>query len=488
MKYIKLVTLCVLWFLSLSNLVAQENTDQPLNCYTILVGKNASSDGSVLFAHNEDDGGRQVVNYFKIPRKEHTPGERVTFRRGGSIPQIQITAAYLWLNLPGMEVSDSYFNEYGVAIGSDGCSSRENNPVLKDGGLVYWLRRIVAERAHSARQGVKIAGKLIDEFGYASSGRTYGIADSKEAWMLSVVNGKHWIAERVPDDQVAILPNCYIIGKIDLSDTLNYLGSPDIIQYAISQGWYDQGKDGDFNFAKVYSNPGSLKHPGNTHRQWRGLNLLGNHHFDLEDDLPFSVLPAKKVTVQDLMHVLRDHYEGTMLDQSKNYTLGSPYKMNRATICANSTQYSFVVQLRDWLPERMNSLVWIAPFRPDVQAYVPWYVNTEIVPQEYAYKDGDFALATQFDPPDLVFDHSNTQAYWTFRSLVEKVDQDYQGNIDHIQAIWGSEENEFFETQQRFENKVKRMSEGKQIKLMTKKTNQLAEDIYKQTKDMLSSW
>lgn len=420
---------------------AQENYDQKLDCYSIITGKNATVDGSVIFAHNEDTGGDRVVNYFKVPRTKHSVDEKITFMNGGQLEQINTTNAYLWINLPGARVCDSYINEFGVAICSDGCPSRENNPELTDGGILFWLRRIVAERAKTSREGVKIAGYLIDKFGYADSGRTYMIADPNEGWMLSVVNGKHWVAARVPDDEAAVIPNYYTIGNINLSDTINYLGSPDLITYAIEQGWYNPKTDGEFHFAKTYSRPGSLNHPGNINRMWRGVNMVSGRDFKIDDDLPFATKPLKKVSIQDIMTILRDHYEGTALDNSKNYTLGNPYKLNNATICSGGTQYSLVAHLRNWIPEEIGVMAWITTFRPDAQAYVPWYVCIDDSPELYRHTTSKLAIDNQFDPSPAAYDNEQEHIYWISKELAENVNKDYKEMLPIVRETWDEVEN-----------------------------------------------
>ena len=161
-------------------------------CYSIVVGKNASVDGCVIMAHNEDDGLPQIVNHYKISRKKHSYGEKVRLRNGGQLAQVRQTWAYIWSELPGMLFSDSYLNEWGVCIASDNCPSREDKPEITNGGIGYMLRRLVAERAKTAREGVLLAGKLVERFGYIDSGRTYIICDPDEGWLA-----RFWILEHV---------------------------------------------------------------------------------------------------------------------------------------------------------------------------------------------------------------------------------------------------------------------------------------------------
>ncbi len=203
-------------------------------CFSIVVGKKASTDGYVIMAHNEDDTPPQIVHHLKVPRKRHARGEKVTLRNGGRLDQVAQTWGYIWSEMPGMLFSDSYINEWGVGVTSDNCPSREDRAEITDGGIGYMLRRLVAERAKTARQGVLLAGKLVERFGYIDSGRTYIICDPQEGWLFCVVNGKHWLAQRVADDKIAMVANTYTVRQVDLSDTDNILASDDIIEYMIS--------------------------------------------------------------------------------------------------------------------------------------------------------------------------------------------------------------------------------------------------------------
>lgn len=465
--------------------IAQHTYHQKLDCFSVVAGKKATKDGSVIFAHNEDTG-PNGVNYYKVPRTKHPLGEMIQLRNGGKLPQVSETFGYLWLNIPGCDVCDSYINEYGVAIGSDGCPSREDKPALENGGIVFWLRRIVAERSSTAREGVKLAGKLIEEIGYASSGRSYIIADPNEAWVLTAVNGKHWVAKRVADEEVAVIANCYTMQGIDLSDTTKFLGSADVITYATSRGWYNASKDGSFNFAKAYSNPGSLDHPGNTHRMWRGIQMITRKTYDINKQLPFSVVPKNKLSIQDIMGVLRDHYEGTEFDESANYTKGNPHKVNNATICADGTQYSVVSQLRNWMPIEIAPIVWVAPFHPDIQTYTPFYPSITSIPQTYAEGDYTSGLKKQFD---LLSSRTKAAAYQKFVSLNKKVDEQFSENFHEIKKIMHVQEVKNFKKQHQFEKKaiaLLQQEPSKAIQFITAHTLQQANLAFEKIDQLLN--
>lgn len=351
------------------------------NCFSILVGNHASVDGSVLFAHNEDDRGKNLLNWYKVPRLRHD-NEKINLFPGGKLEQVQETNEFIWLEMPGMHFSDSYINEYGVTIASDACLSKEHSAELVNGGIGYHLRRIMAERATSAKNGVKIAGAIIDSLGYTSSDKTYCIADPNEAWMMSIVKGKHWVAQRIPDNHIAIIPNYYTIQEIDLTDTLNFLGSVDIIEYAIEKDWYNPELDGEFNFKEAYGRQSSLDDTKNIARHWGAINLLSSVHFELSDNFPFSLVPKGKVSVQDLMDVLEYHYENTKL---ADLNIKSPHEYKTIPICRKDTQYGMIAQLRSWLPSEIGNVLWIAPYRPCSQVFIPWFYGISEVPRQFFY-------------------------------------------------------------------------------------------------------
>ncbi|MEN8194812.1 MAG: C69 family dipeptidase, partial [Bacteroidota bacterium] len=424
---IRVIIIALFYFPSI---FAQEKID--LNCFTVVVGKDVSADGSTIVAHNEDDSGEQIVNLYKVPSQKHSNDEVVNFNRQGEIDQVSKTNGFLWLELPGMKVADSFINDYGLVVTSNGCPSREENPDTTESSILYWLRKLVAERANTSKEAVRIAASLIDKYGYASSGRTYTFADKNEAWIFSAIFGKHWIAQRVPDDKVVVIPNYYTIGEINLDDTTNFLGSPDIITYAIKNDWYNPEEGKEFNFAKAYTSLSSINHPGNINRIWRGINLLSRDNYAIDKDLPFSFTPYKELDIQDVMHVLSDHYEGCELDKSDMYKNGDPHKENYATICSPSTQYSFVVQLRKNMPVEIGTLVWLAYYRPGVNLYTPLYLGLKEIPQGFANTDYQSATELHLNPLKSTFDTVDSHAYWNYVSAVNKVEENFFQNYPKV--------------------------------------------------------
>ncbi|MBQ3447358.1 MAG: C69 family dipeptidase, partial [Synergistaceae bacterium] len=191
---------------------------------TILAGRRASATGEVLVGHNEDAPGRFIMQTHLVGKKRRKSGTTITFEPDLAKPELSETRTSLfwseaWAYSDEPSVSafcDLYVNGHGVVICSNNCAdSREDAPSLTDGGIGYGLRRLVAERAHTAREALNIACSLVEKYGYASSGRSYSFADKDEIFVMQIVHGRHYAVARVPDDEVAVIPNHYTIHEPD---------------------------------------------------------------------------------------------------------------------------------------------------------------------------------------------------------------------------------------------------------------------------------
>ncbi len=412
-------------------------------CYAVVAGKNATVDGSVMVAHNEQNGGRRVLNFRRIPRLQYQEGATLQLRRGGELAQVRETNAFFWSENPGLEFSDAYCNEYGVAVVSDGCGTREDSydtlvkrGEIRDGGIGYMLRRLIVQRAKSAKEGVQIAGRLVEQFGYADSGRSYVVADSNEAWLLAVVRGRRWAAQRVPDDAVVLLPNVHIIGEMDLNDSDNFLASPDLISYAIERGWFDPNDGEPFSFRKVYR---AQRNDPPDPRQYRGQCIVMDRPLSPlpKESLPFAVKPPRKLGINDLLKVLRDRE--------------SP------SICTTTTQEAAVFQLRKDLPKEIGCVYWRTTAEPSTSVLTPWYIGITETPDTYylpSAVETQLSLDHHFSPPPNTFTLDNTKAWWKFRTLQTLVHEDYETRIKTIRPIWDAYEKELFDKQQKIEKQA----------------------------------
>lgn len=385
-------------------------------CYSVVVGKDATTDGAVIVAHNEDDGGPQLVNHYKVPRMQHAPGSTVTLRNGGTLEQVAQTWAYIWSELPAMRFSDTYLNEWGVTVTSDNCRSREDKPELTDGGIGAMLRRLVAERATSARHAVLVAGELVERFGYADSGRTYVLGDPNEAWLFCAVNGKHWLAQRVPDDHVAMVANTYSVRQVSLDDQDNVLACRDIVTYARSRGWYDPARDGAFDFAATYASPQAAAHPSNIGRQWSGLCYVTREPLEPESDLPFSVTPSSKLSVTDVMRILRhDKSDGA------SPQVDSPFV---CSLCQGETRTSFVAQLRLIRPLDIGVVYWVTLAPPRTSFYIPFHLGTSRFPVGYCLESERPSSETFDAKVEAPFAINPFEPFWMFSNLHHKAAAD----------------------------------------------------------------
>lgn len=447
----------------------------PEDCSAVIVGKAASATGEVLLGHNEDDSGNNVMVQYRVPRATHEPGEFLTFEpECAKIPQVPETWSYYWAETRASwkaSFSDTWINEWGVGIASDNCSnSREDRPELTNGGIGYGVGHIVAQRARTAREAVEIAGALVTQYGYTASGRAYEFVDHNEGWMFQVTKGKHWIARRVPDDQVLFIPNWFTIHSVDLSDRDNCLASPDIITYAIARGWYTPAREGDysdFDFAIAYQDP-DQKQAGNEVRHRNALRLILGQ--EPQDGRAFAVKPAKKMSVADVKRILRYHYEGTADDHSDAYAV-NPHRTGTRTICAGTTLESIVIEFR---ADPALTCVWRALLNPCTSVYVPWYLGSTRVPAGYGWFDPEKALANHFSVPAGDLGYRPGRAWWAFQDVQDLADASYATVVGAIQQRREALEAKWSETQPEFEAKVRaalRRDAAEAAELLTAYTN-----------------
>lgn len=474
--------------LNLSSVQAQNEAET--NCFTILVGKNASTDGSVFIAHNEDDlNDHNFVDLHKVPRLRHKTGEKEFFLYDrDSVDLPEETFGYFWIT-GSLYVEEQYLNEWGVAITSNSSRSKVING---NGRIDHNLRKVVIERARTAREAVKLSGSLIDKYGYASSGRVYSIADPNEAWVLEVANGKHWIAKRVPDDEIVIIPNYYVIDEFIPQDTLNYLSSPDIIDYAATNGWYDMHSDSSFNFRKAYCHRGRYDAVWNIARKWVILNQFSEKQFKFTDDFPFSIKPKHKVSIASLMEALQNHYENTEYENESSLAGKSPHKRNgfgitdTMTVCNIYNDYACITQLRGWLPAGIGNISWIAPRYPCIQPFIPWYYGIDKISTHYEKATYEEALENYNNKNREYFTLYPGHSCWVFDDFANKIDS---SSADQIQSLkeWRNEfQRKVLETIAEKEKEIISDHESdceKSLQMVTDLSNGFAEKVLSETQE-----
>lgn len=420
-----------------------DNIDADYNCFSIIAGNKATKDGSVLFGHNEDDGDFMI--------------------------SMNVGENGIWAEMPGMSVSDGFINRYGVCIASDGCQSKEDRDDFNEGGIVYELRFRVWQEATSARDAIRIIAREMEKYGYRASGRTYAIADPHEGWMVNVVKGHHWVAQRVPDNMVASVPNYYTIGEIDLSDTENFAGSPDIINYAIERGWYNPQTDGAFNFRKAYAKPSVLVSDHNVPRHTLVMEKLGTK-YDI-NNVPFAVKPRKKLSVADMRTLLSLHREARA-DGS-----------HPSGVCAFDTNLSTIFQLRANMPLAVGCVMWNAQGKPCAEVHVPWYLGMTEAPQGYQ------RMATVEEAVQKHFSDGNQEIggktlrerypdakYWIYADRWQDLLSDYSNRIGGRQAVIEPLQKALFRNQKKFEKQLLKMTPEEAARAMNEYTARCVTD------------
>ncbi len=478
-------------------------------CTVFIAGKNTTVDGSILFGKTEDDGSLSQLDYlWQIPRKQFKKGSFKTLISGLKIPQVAETYAYLVDECPQTHFSNMIINEWGVAFGSNGCRSKENIDDLKarneilDGGIGFDLRFTLAERAKTAKEAVLIAVDLINKYGYNSSGRSLNIVDQNEAWQLQMVAGKHFVARKVQDDEVVVIANTYSIRTVDLSDTDNFICSPDLIDYAIERGWYNPKEGKKFDFALAYAPTSAHTSSSNTHRQWMLAYLLNkNFNVSLEEAekgmMPVSVIPDRKLAVQDFTDILRNHYEGLPLDKSENHLISPHYTLQ--TICRYTTHRTTVVQQRSDLPAEIGTVCWRALGEPCNSIFVPWYLGINKIPEAYQRSS---VINADFDQENFNDYHFNipnwkiqqidlasaAKAFWLLGYLA---DNDYQNHNQKLKNIFRPMEKKLYQQQDQIEKealKLYQKDKDAACNFLTNYTQKWALKVYDEARKQISEF
>ena len=236
-------------------------------CTTIIVGKDRTPDGSVLMAHTEDDP-QFVLHYAVYPSR---PGGTYVTRGGARIAEPDETVRYIGVSYVGRSIpagvpANCYagINAYQVSTYNNWCDPKEADSRNPHGLTWTEFNELALMRAKSARQAVRVMGRLAERYGIDWDATMYGIADANEGWWIDIAPGGQWVARRVPDNGAEMIANNLNITTIDFNDVhhKNYMWSPNVVSYAVAKGFYDPATDGPFNFREVYSKPSTLTWEG----------------------------------------------------------------------------------------------------------------------------------------------------------------------------------------------------------------------------------
>lgn len=427
-------------------------------CTGVLVGKKASVDGSVMISYSADSH-TLYGELYRWPAATWPKGSMLqvtewdTGKPLGQIPQVEQTYSVI-----------GNMNEYQVAITESTWGGRaelqDTTGIIDYGSLIY----IALQRSKSAREAIQVMTGLVRDYGYCSGGESFSIADKNEAWVMELIGkgpgnkGAVWVAIRIPDDCISGHANQSRIQQIPFDDKENCLYSADVVSFAREKGYFT-GKDKDFRFAKAY-NPydfGGLR--ACDARVWsffRKYDPGMDTYTDFikgdptKEPMPLYIKPNRKLSVQDVQNAMRDHYEGTDLDMTKDAGAG-PYKvpyrwrpmnfevdgetyLNERAIATQQTGFVIVPQMRNWLPDAIGGVLWFGVDDADMAVFTPLYCSILDAPDCYRVGNGDM-MTFSWTSAFWIHNWVANMAYHKYSFMIEdirKVQQELEGGFQAV--------------------------------------------------------
>ena len=417
-------------------------------CTTLLVGKNASYDGSTMIARNDDSGsGHFTAKKFVVVQPEEHPAVYRSVLSHVEIPlpgdPMRMTA------MPNAVEGKGIWAAAGVNAANVGMTATEtitSNPRVlgADPLVVYQPARgeqpevpggigeedivyLVLPYIHTAREGVERLGKLLETYGtYEMNGIAF--QDVNEIWWLETIGGHHWMARRVPDDSYVVMPNQLGIDAFDLDDAFgaqeNHLCSADLREF-IAKYHLDLAQDGVFDPRAAFGSHTDSDHVYNTPRAWYMLRTLNPttwvwdgpdaDYTPASDDLPWCMVPEKKITPEDVKYVLSSHYQGTPYDP---YAATASERGIYRPIGVNRNDFMALLQMRPDVPEDFRAVEWLAFASNAFNTMVPFYANVTTTPAYLSNTTG--AVSTD-------------NFYWNSRMIAAMADAAYSKSVFHIE-------------------------------------------------------
>lgn len=467
-------------------------------CSNLIVGKKASVDGSVMVSYNADDYG-MFGHLCHYPAGTHPKGSmRQIYDWDSGVYHGEIEEAPVTYNVIGN------INEFQLSIGETTYGGREemvdSTGILDYGSLIY----VTLQRAKTAREAISVMTSLVEKYGYNSEGETFSICDPNEAWIMEMQGtgagskGVVWVAMRIPDDAICAHANQSRIGKFNMKDKKNVLYSKNVISYARKMGWFN-GKDSDFSWKNTYAFPDFSGRRFCDARVWSFFNHYADD-FDRylpwalgkdkdAEDMPLWIVPNRKLSVADVENGMRDHYEGTALALDTTSIGGGIYEMpyrptpltftvdgkqyfNERPISTQQTAFTFVSQLRSWLPREIGGVLWFGNDDANMVAYTPVYCGNTVQPACYNTKGAD---AVTF---------SSDNAFWLCNMVSNMVYPRYSQLFPELKAVRDSLETSYFANQTSIEKQAAdlyKTDKAAALKLLNNYSNTKADE-------MLVSW
>lgn len=467
-------------------------------CSNLIVGKKASVDGSVMVSYNADDYG-MFGHLCHYPAGTHPKGSmRQIYDWDSGVYHGEIEEAPVTYNVIGN------INEFQLSIGETTYGGREemvdSTGILDYGSLIY----VTLQRAKTAREAISVMTSLVEKYGYNSEGETFSICDPNEAWIMEMQGtgagskGVVWVAMRIPDDAICAHANQSRIGKFNMKDKKNVLYSKNVISYARKMGCFN-GKDSDFSWKNTYAFPDFSGRRFCDARVWSFFNHYADD-FDRylpwalgkdkdAEDMPLWIVPNRKLSVADVENGMRDHYEGTALALDTTSIGGGIYEMpyrptpltftvdgkqyfNERPISTQQTAFTFVSQLRSWLPREIGGVLWFGNDDANMVAYTPVYCGNTVQPACYNTKGAD---AVTF---------SSDNAFWLCNMVSNMVYPRYSQLFPELKAVRDSLETSYFANQTSIEKQAADLyqtDKAAALKLLNNYSNAKADE-------MLANW
>lgn len=445
-------------------------------CTDIVVGKNASVDGSVITSHTVDgqyDSRLQIIPAQDWAAGSMTPvwenivnGDLKPLKKLGEIPQVSHTYQYVYAAYP-------FMNEHQLIIGETTLGGRRETANSEAAIMtIEQLQAYALQRCTTAREAIKLMGELAEKYGYREScylGECLTVTDPNEAWVFEIFGvgplwtpesgkpGAVWAAQRVPDDHITCVPNMSRIREID-PNSPDFMVSKNYIETAVDLGLYDPNSGKPFIWNEVYGDAKNVS-MGCWLRVWRVYSVLAPsvkwNPYDAPN-YPFSIKPEKKVSFQDVIALFRDTYQGTQFDMTEDpdwyYRTNDGFKKSplatpqvdatwRALldieyyrpIARYNCSYFFVSQARSWLPDDVGGVAWVGMDNPESSLFVPLYAGATAVPESWKRND-----RSKLDWKS---------AWWAFGLVDDLVNQRYGTMMPKLQAARDPLQNRFFEQQ-----------------------------------------
>ncbi len=440
-------------------------------CTNLIVGKNASTDGSTIISYSADSYGLfgELYHYPAGTYKKGTLLDIYEWDTGKYLGQIE--QARQTYNVIGN------MNEFQVTIGETTFGGRpelvDTTGIIDYGSLIY----LGLQRSRTAREAIKVMTELVQEYGYYSSGESFTIADPDEIWIMEMigkgpgVKGAVWVAVRVPDDCISAHANYSRIHTFDMNDKDNCMYSSDVISFAREKGYFD-GLNKDFSFSRAYApmDFGAVRYC--EARVWSYFNMFtdrGNEFLPYiegktSEPMPLFIKPNRKISVQDVKNAMRDHYEGTPLDISKDFGAGpyhAPYRLtpldfevdgqkyfNERPISTQQTGFVFVAQMRADLPDEVGGVLWFGTDDANMTVFTPVYCCADKVPVCYTRVDGADYITFSWN-----------SAFWIFNWVANMVYPRYDLMIGDVKALQAELETAFNDAQPGIESAAVKLLE-----------------------------